>query len=311
MVILTSDMHPIKYVSKTTGLSSHVIRVWERRYQAVTPTRTATNRRLYSDTDIERLTLLRQATQAGHNISQLTKLPVERLREIVGRSGPVAPRPTTATTPSATTGEIPLTECITAVENLDDRTLDRLLSQAALHHSQTTVIENLIVPLLEQIGDRWSTGELRPAHEHLATTVIRSFVANIVGAYHPADSAPRLIVTTPAGQWHELGALLVTATAAAQGWRVTYLGPNLPADEIAGAAAQNRAQAVALSVVYPGDDPNVGHELRKLRDLLPAEVRLFVGGRCAARYEKVLKEIHATQITDMAHLRRELVAVRG
>jgi DNA-binding transcriptional MerR regulator/methylmalonyl-CoA mutase cobalamin-binding subunit len=304
-------MHPIKYVSKTTGLSPHVIRVWERRYKAVTPTRTETNRRLYSDTDIERLTLLRQATQAGHNISQLTKLPIERLREIGSRAGAPVLRPNVDDVPKTPAGEIPLAECLAAVEKLDDRTLDRLLNQAAVHHSQTVVIENLIVPMLEQIGDRWSTGELRPAHEHLATAVVRSFVANIVGAYHPDASAPRLIVTTPAGQWHELGALLVTATAAAQGWRVTYLGPNLPADEIAGAAAQNSAQAVALSVVYPGDDPNVALELRKLRAQLPAEVHLLVGGRCASRYEKVLKEIHAIHITDMAHLRRELVALRG
>ena len=61
--------HSIKIVAQRTGLSSHVIRVWERRYDAVSPRRTETNRRLYSDGDIERLKLLGEATEIGHTLA--------------------------------------------------------------------------------------------------------------------------------------------------------------------------------------------------------------------------------------------------
>ena len=81
-----------------------------------------------------------------------------------------------------------------------------------------------------------------------------------------------LVVATPAGQIHELGALLVGAAAANLGWHVTYLGASLPAAEIAGAARQNRARAVALSLVYPEDDPRLEGELTRLRESLPPEV---------------------------------------
>jgi MerR family transcriptional regulator, light-induced transcriptional regulator len=297
-------MHPIGYVANRTGLTSHVIRIWELRYKAITPTRTETNRRLYSDSDVERLILLRKATQAGHKISQLSKLSLERLRSVADAM-PAVPRP--AATPVA---DVTLDQCMDAVQRLDARALERLLGQATLKQSHTATIETLVVPLMEKIGELWHDGSMRPAHEHLATAVIRSFVANIAEAYQPEATAPRLIVTTPAGQWHELGALIVTATAAAQGWQVTYLGPNLPADDIASAVTQTHAGVVALSIVYPGDDPNIGHELRKLRRAFGMDIKLLVGGRAAGNYQRIIEDVGAIRISDIPQLRAELDALR-
>jgi len=297
-------MHPIGFVATRTGLSPHVIRVWELRYKAIIPSRTDTNRRLYSDEDVERLILLRKGTDAGHKISQLSKLPLDRLRAIAGST---PSRPLSPATPVA---DVTLTDCVNAVQQLDARALERLLGQATMKLSHTAIIETLIVPLTERIGALWQDGQMRPAHEHLATAVIRSFIANIADAYQADDNAPRMIVSTPAGQWHELGALVVTATAAAQGWRVTYLGPNLPADDIAAAATQTRASLVALSIVYPGDDPNVGHELRKLCRALSANVHLLIGGRAAGNYQRMIEEVGAIRINDIPQLRLELDGLR-
>lgn len=297
-------MHPIGFVATKTGLTPHVIRIWELRYQAITPTRTGTNRRVYSDADIERLGLLRKATAAGHRISQLSQLPLDRLRSIAD-STPT--RPLTAATAVA---DVTLDQCLDAVQRLDGRALEKMLGQATLKLSHTAIIETLVVPLMEKIGALWHDGTLRPAHEHLATAVIRSFFANIAETYQSEMTAPRIVVTTPAGQWHEVGALVVTATAAAQGWQVTYLGPNLPADDIACAAIQTEASVVALSVVYPGDDPNVGHELRKIRRAI-GEAALLVGGRAAGNYQRIIEEVGAIRINDIAHLRRELDALRA
>ena len=111
-----------------------------------------------------------------------------------------------------------------------------------------------------------------------------------------------LVVATPAGQIHELGALLVGAAAANVGWHVTYLGASLPAAEIAGAARQNRARAVALSLVYPEDDPRLEGELTRLHDSLPAEVTLLVGGRAMPAYRAALEKIDATPLEDLTHL---------
>jgi DNA-binding transcriptional MerR regulator len=75
--------HSIKAVSRRTGLSPHVIRIWEKRYGAVEPRRTSTNRRLYSDAEIERLNSLRLATAAGHSIGNIATLPLRQLNSLV------------------------------------------------------------------------------------------------------------------------------------------------------------------------------------------------------------------------------------
>ena len=99
-----------------------------------------------------------------------------------------------------------------------------------------------------------------------------------------------------------MGALLVGAAAANLGWQITYLGTGLPAAEIAGAARQCQARAVALSLVYPDDDPSLEGELLRLRKALPIDVTLLAGGRAAAAYGAVLDRIGAIQVNDLAHL---------
>jgi methylmalonyl-CoA mutase cobalamin-binding subunit len=109
---------------------------------------------------------------------------------------------------------------------------------------------------------------------------------------------------------HELGACLVAVTAASEGWQVTYLGVNLPAEEIAGAARQRQAKAVALSVIYPADDPSLVQELRKLRGYLPADVVMIVGGRAAVGYREVLDAIGAIRLDTLTSLRTTLEMLR-
>ena len=143
-----------------------------------------------------------------------------------------------------------------------------------------TVVEQVVVQLLTEIGELWRAGDLRIAHEHMATAVLRSSLGNMLDTFHPSEFAPLLIVTTPLGQFHELGALIVAIVAATEGWRALYLGPNLPATEIAGSAFQSNAAAVALSIVFPPDDPRIGVELLALRKAL-GSTPLIVGGRDA------------------------------
>jgi methylmalonyl-CoA mutase cobalamin-binding subunit len=119
-----------------------------------------------------------------------------------------------------------------------------------------------------------------------------------------------LIVGTPAHQMHELGAMLAATTASSCGWRVAYLGPNLPADELARAVRFARAQALALSVVYPTDDPELPNELRDLRAALPPEVGIVIGGSGAQHYAEAIREIGAQQFASLAGM-REWLRVRA
>ena len=304
--------HGIKTVASQTGLTQFIIRAWEKRYDVVTPLRTETNRRLYSDADILRLTLLRLATEAGHNIGRIAKLPSEELLELIGTGGTVAqlPRIAKEVVPQETSLRFYIASCLAAVKQFEAQALESTLFAASAAFSQPIFLEKLIVPLMQEIGEQWKTGTLRIAHEHLATAVVRTLLGNICQGSDISVSMPNLVVVTPRGQLHEIGALIAGTTAASQGWHVTYLGPNLPAEEIVGCAVQNGAKAIGLSIVYPTDDPHLANELRKLRRGIQEDVALFVGGSGASAYESVISAIGAVRIDDMPTFRTELEALR-
>ena len=306
-----ADAHQaIKVVARRTGLSAHVIRIWEKRYGAVEPERTGTNRRLYSDEQIERLTLLREITQNGHSIGHVAKLPTEKLRQIASQSHGANGSAPRALTPTQTAPTF-FDECIAAVKSLNARALEEILKRASMALGAQGLLQHVVAPLAQALGELWREGNITAAHEHLASAVLRNFLGNAAKPFAGTESSPVLIVTTPAGQVHEIGALLVAAAAANLGWHVTYLGASLPAAEIAGAARQNRARAVALSLVYPEDDPQLEGELTRLRESLPAEVTLLIGGRATSAYRDVLEKIGATEMKDLKHLFSTLDSLRN
>jgi DNA-binding transcriptional MerR regulator/methylmalonyl-CoA mutase cobalamin-binding subunit len=326
--------HPIGAVARRTGLKQDLIRAWERRYGAVEPGRSETRRRFYSDEDIERLLLLRRVVSGGRAISQVAGLASEELQALIETepASPYSPRNASRTGSGSAPGiagddadvqaadnldevaegflNLCMARCMAAAQRLDVTEMERELERASVLFSRTHLIERLLSPLMTRIGQLWHQGTLRPIHEHMASTVVRSFLGGMTGAYHPEVSAPHLVVTTPPRQRHELGALLAAATAAGEGWQVTYLGPDLPPEEIAAAALQTGARAVALSITYPPDDPQLSDELRRLRRLLDSETALVVGGRACAAYAPVLQEVGAFVVDDLGALRRGINRLR-
>lgn len=312
-----SARHSIGVIARRTGLKPDLIRAWERRYHAVEPSRTPTRRRFYSDADVERLLLLRRAVATGRGIGQIAHLANDELRAMIAReparSGPAAPEAAAPAAPPPAEGnaEQYLDLCLAAARRLDIQDLEQQLARAMVALGRHHLLDKLLVPLLHRIGDLWQQGELRPVHEHMATAVVRSFLGSMRAAFHAASNGPLLLVTTPARQLHELGALIAAATAATDGWRVTYLGCDLPAEEIAAAAVQLGAKAVALSIVYPKDDALLNEELRHLRRLLPRTTEMIVGGRAAASYAAALDETGARRVESLRELREELDLLRS
>ena len=290
--------HSIKFAARKSGLTTHAIRVWEKRYGAVSPNRTDTNRRLYSEAEIERLTLLRAATHGGHSIGNIARLSLEKLKELVGDVAPVLPP---SATPKKSTSVV-LDEAVEAIKNFNAIELDEKLGQWAVTFGRQGLLQKVIAPLAQRVGDLWREGTITIAQEKFASGVIRSFLIRDSAAYVPRGDVPTLIVATPAGQLHELGSAMVAAGANDMGWRVIYLGTSLPSFEIAGAAIQNKARAVALSIVFPGDDPNLPTELERLRKHLPDDVKIIVGGRAAESSSPVLEQIHAVRTTKLEDL---------
>lgn len=303
--------HPIRVACLRTGLSAHVIRIWEKRYQAVIPRRSSTKRRFYTNEDIERLNLLKQATKLGRSIGQIAGLSRDELMDLLHQD---AAGSSISNVFNGQEGEDSVEafveNCMKAARSLDSQELETSLARASASLSQPAFLEKFLVRVMSRAGECWRDGTMRVMHEHLLSSMLRSYLGGLRSAHQASGHSPLLIATTPAGQLHEMGALATAATAASEGWRVLYLGPNLPYEEIAGAAAQQQARVVALSILYPPDDARLSAELIRLRQALGSEVELIAGGRAAAAYLPVLREIRATVLDDLAALRKHLESVR-
>jgi methanogenic corrinoid protein MtbC1 len=282
-----SVRHPIAVVSDRTGLSQDVLRVWERRYQAVEPTRGPGGHRTYSDADIARLRLLHVVTSAGRSIGQVARLSTEELSRLaqedaIARAQRRSDLGSDGDTARGSSADTIVDHAIALAGKLDSPELEHVLRRAVAQFGVTAFIEEVASPILRRVGDDWHAGRLTIAHEHLASSTIHDIVAEAMRSMARRGGAATVVVATPAGERHAIGAALIGAAAATEGWRVLYLGPDLPANDIATAAVASNARAVALSSVYVSDRERTLSELRALRALLPPAVVLVVGGSGSA-----------------------------
>jgi methanogenic corrinoid protein MtbC1 len=262
-------------VSKMTGLSTHTLRMWEKRYVAVLPKRTEAGGRLYTDADVERLRLLRELVEAGHSIGGIAKLSDPDLRHMATSSPAPPSQPTVQHLPEL------CSRVMKAIEQLQIQDAEQMLSRAALSTEPSEFLQKVVAPVLVEIGDRWQRGELRIAHEHAGSTVMRGLLFSLMRLYPAGNSRRRAVIATPAKEDHELGALMVAMLAAMHGWSVLYLGPDLPAEEIAYAVTDTHADLLMLSItnLKPKD---AQREIAAVEAAIPERVKVLVGGRAAS-----------------------------
>jgi methanogenic corrinoid protein MtbC1 len=298
--------HSIQIVANRTGLTPDVIRAWERRYEAVRPERSETRRRFYTDDDVERLKLLRRATLTGRRIGEVAQLSHDDLLALIKEDSDAEAPPLAHAAHRSSGVSRSLEDCLLAARELDGRALEYRLERAAIELDLESLFEGVLTPLLRQVGDEWLRGSLSIVHEHMTTSLVRSLLDSLRRSFSNPRSTLSLIATTPTGQHHELGALKIAVTAAVEGWRSTYLGSNLPAQEIAGAARDLDARVVALSIVYPEQDAQLEREIRLLGELVPSATRIIAGGPALLEYESQLRSIGASVRNDLWSFRREL-----
>jgi len=299
------DAHPIAVVAERTGLTQDVLRVWERRYGAVKPGRGATGQRLYTDADVDRLRLLNAATRAGRGIGQIARLSVKVLARMVEEDA--AARATLASSSADSLDAAELVDAgLVLTRSLDAAKLDDHLRRAAALMGVSAFLKGVAAPLLRRVGDEWHAGRLTPAQEHLASSVLHEIIVTTMRGFAQRNGAPRVLVATPAGERHAIGAALLGASAAIQGWNVIYLGADLPSEEIAAAAIAANADVVALSILYLDNRERVLGELRSLRGRLPATIGLLIGGSGAAPLKPELSKAGVRVGASVADLDDEL-----
>jgi DNA-binding transcriptional MerR regulator/methylmalonyl-CoA mutase cobalamin-binding subunit len=294
--------HTISVVAERTGLSRDVLRVWERRYRAVEPQRSAGGQRVYSDDDLHRFELLAAATRQGRSISSVAALSTEALHKLLRDDAAHATRSTfDIVLPAGTAHREVADQALRHALALDASSLERELRRAIGRYGLPTFLEDIVPALMHRIGDEWVAERLAIPHEHLASAVVLAILLDAVRATPETPGAPRLLVATPAGEQHVVGAALIAAAAALDGWTILFLGANVPASDLVMAARGVRA--VALSIVHAHDASLTLREMHAVRAALPSDVPIIAGGAAAVRLQDALGEPGVTVCRDVSEAR--------
>jgi methanogenic corrinoid protein MtbC1 len=227
---------------------------------------------------------LRQAVELGHAIGQVAKLPENELENLSAKHRASFAIPQEAADPY----EVARERFLEAITRMDVVAADEEISRAATLYPPRVMVKNIVAPLLTEIGDRWAHREFGIAHEHVATNLIRNLLSSLFRLYPPDEAAQTIVLATPVGERHEFGILLGALIAATRGWRVVYLGTDLPSTEIIRTAKIVKARVLALSIVSTQNSQTT-EDLKILADQLPPHTRVWIGGSEASKYRDLIE----------------------
>jgi len=268
----TARSYEIQEVAELTGLSTARLRAWERRYSVVRPERQPNGYRAYTAMQVALLRAFAKLVAEGARIGDLALEPRET----------VISRAEAGTSDLATVPAM-----LEAVRGFDRDRLEALVGAQMAQLGLRRFAQEVVQPLAAQVGDLWALGRLPIASEHLASEVIvRALKEALRG---DAGVGPILLAAALPGERHEWGLLAALAVAQTDGWKVHYLGPDLPLGEVVQAAWTLRPAAVALSASDPRlVDQNLP-ALSHFVATLPPGVHAVIGGRGAIPAGNILR----------------------
>jgi methanogenic corrinoid protein MtbC1 len=264
----------ISAVERDTGLSRDVLRMWERRYGFPTPERDGKGERVYSREQVERLRLIKRLMDQGHRPGRLIASSPDELAGLAPRRPPPVP--------VATTGE-GIEELLTLLKTHETSVFHSALQSRLARAGLQRFVDETVAPLAQRVGEAWQEGEVEVFEEHLFTEVILRVLRQAIAGLPAGLRPPRILLTTPPEELHALGMLMAEALFALDGATCVSLGTQMPASDIQRAAMSHRADVVALSLSSAFPARQVGPLLKQLRELLPVEIELWVGGSGALR----------------------------
>jgi DNA-binding transcriptional MerR regulator len=250
-------------LSRRVGVSEHVLRAWESRYGLVEPVRSAGGFRLYSDDDERRIR--RMQFHLGRGLRA-----AEAARAAIADSKPPAVSSTPAQRVRAEQPELFAlrADLRAALDALDEPTAQAVLDRLLADYTLATALRDVILPYLQDVGDRWAAGELTVIQEHFASNVIGGRLAALARGWG-TGSGPRAVLACPPGELHDLPLLIFGIVLNRQGWRVQFLGANTPIDEVIDSARRSPPALVVVAATVPERLTAIGHQLAQLATVAP------------------------------------------
>jgi MerR family transcriptional regulator, light-induced transcriptional regulator len=235
-------------LSRRLGVSDHVLRAWERRYGLLRPVRTPGGFRLYSEADARRIREMQNHLAQGLSAAEAARavLAAEGVAGYDGAADGVAAEASAGELGAAELGGV-LRE---ALDGFDEpgaqAAFDRLLSDLSV----TTVLRDIVLPYLAELGNRWERGQASIAQEHFASNLIRGRLAGLARGWG-AGRGPRAMLACPPGERHDLALMMFGIALNRAGWRIDYLGADTPAEELSRTVQARHPDLLVLAATRP------------------------------------------------------------
>lgn len=228
--------YSIKDLEYLSGVKAHTIRIWEKRYQLLSPVRSDTNIRSYSDDDVRRILNVAMLIKNGYKISNVAAFDNEKLQSEVLRINR-----------NITDPEKNVDQLMFHTVNLDTFGFQGLLDKIIDEFGFLKAMQQVIFPLFERIGILWQAGSIFVAHEHFVSNLIRNRIITETGKLEKNESAQTVLFFLRENEWHEMGLLYFNFLAVEAGLHCVYLGQSLPFSDLTNLLASTRFDYVCTS----------------------------------------------------------------
>ena len=292
------NTHRIHRVAKLTGLSKDVIRVWERRYGLVKPSRSSNRYREYSDEEVALLRFVKAQMEQGATIGSLA---AEGHDSLVARIR--------VTTPVSAEEQKPhdrlLDDLIGSLDPLDKAGFERRLNGAVAVIPFDEAVQRILLPLQRRIGELWHQGRLDTAVEHYVTKIIQQKLFSVMNQLPVNEFGPRVLIACPEGETHEIGAQAVVYIVATKGCHVYYLGSDLPSSDLATFCEKIKPDLVLLSLTEIKAEAAALQQIKEL-EKLATRWPVGVGGQGALAIGDRLRATKIELLDDLTALHSRL-----
>jgi DNA-binding transcriptional MerR regulator len=275
----------IHIAAELSGVRVELIRAWERRYGVLTPQRTPSGYRVYTDRDVALLKRLKKLTDEGVAISEAAKLLPQLLAELNAEPNAESMPPAVGSGPGLNL-EAWLEAALAAARGYDQAGVSAVVDEVLAALPPLRAFDDVLAPLQREVGERWHAGELTVAQEHLVTQVVRARLVSLLHA-SPSGGRKHAVLACFPEEEHELGLLGVALRLRHSGIRVTLLGQRMPGVDLGRAVAELRPDFVGLSAVNDRGAEAFQDTLSSLVEALPRGVPLWVGGPAAQAHPEV------------------------
>lgn len=261
--------YSIKDLENLSGIKAHTLRIWEKRYNLVSPKRTSTNIRFYDDHDLKRILNISILNRNGVKISKIAQMCEEELNEKISHI-----------TQDTNDKDSQIERLCVAMIEIDENSFENILSRAIFQQGFEDTMINLLYPFFIKIGVMWQTGTINPAQEHFISNLVRQKLITAIDGQksHLKEHPHKFLMFLPEGELHELGLLFFAYLIKKRGHIVIYLGQTVPYEDMKSVQEIRKADHFVTSFYTAMSNQHIIEYTNQLASDFPNNTIYVTGG---------------------------------